>query len=182
MDTILNIVQITFQNIQISFYKKFIILIIYFNIYPIPWMPLSAPMPNTAFFAAISCCCCVVSFANAFSFFEWFSKWCFFKKSAYCKSIFENQPYHTNFSFQECSALHLDLHQGYINMSRVHLGPRFRTHKASTRKIRTIVNTLSQHLSSFHLKNHFDCCIKLLAFLQMRVDFVPDQAILVLFC
>ena len=37
-------------------------------------MPLSAPMPNTAFFAAISCCCCVVSFANAFSFFEWFSK------------------------------------------------------------------------------------------------------------
>ena len=40
-------------------------------------MPLSAPMPKTAFFAAISCCCCVVSFANAFSFFEWFSKWCF---------------------------------------------------------------------------------------------------------
>ena len=40
-------------------------------------MPLSAPMPKTAFFAAISCCCCVVSFANAFSFFEWFSNWCF---------------------------------------------------------------------------------------------------------
>lgn len=40
-------------------------------------MPLSAPMPKTAFFAAISCCCCVVSFANAFSFFEWLSKWCF---------------------------------------------------------------------------------------------------------
>ena len=33
MDAILYIVQITFQNIQISFYKKFIILIIYFNIY-----------------------------------------------------------------------------------------------------------------------------------------------------
>lgn len=40
-------------------------------------MPLSAPMPKTAFFAAISCCCCVVSFANAFSFFEWFSNWYF---------------------------------------------------------------------------------------------------------
>ena len=36
-------------------------------------MPLSAPIPKTAFFAAINCCCCVVNFANAFSFFLLFS-------------------------------------------------------------------------------------------------------------